>query len=128
MSGLVGPGQIHVGKTVAFVAGRLQSALKPGNGLINFALLQQVGPDIVVGISKGWIGLNRLVAFRDRVVEATHEAVSPSQKGVSLRSRVALNGLLVELNGFVELLAHLLLIGFVKQPAGFLQAIVAVHG
>jgi len=66
MFGFIGAAQIHMRKAVAFVARRIQSASEPGDGFIDVALLQQIGADIVVGISKIRIHFDRQMAFRDR--------------------------------------------------------------
>ena len=64
--GFIGPREVRVRKAVAFVPRRFKGAQKPRNGVIDLAFLQQIRANVVVRVSEGRIGLNRLVAFRDR--------------------------------------------------------------
>src|SRR5207253_2555013 len=84
--GFVHPAEIHVGITVAFVSWGLKRALEPRNGFLDFALHHQIGADVVVWISERRIDLDGLMAFLDRIIDAPHPTVGPSQECVGFGS------------------------------------------
>src|SRR6266850_1661227 len=124
-----GAAEIHVGEAVAFIAGRLKSALEPRNGFIDFALLNKVGANVVIWISESRIHFDRLVALRNRVVDASHETVCPAEKRVGLGCGTGFDRLLVALDRLLEFAVHLVLVGFLeKADSEFLLPGRFVHG
>jgi hypothetical protein len=109
------------------VAWRDRGFLKPGNGLVPFLLFNQVGPDIVVRVSKLRIQFDRPQAFGDGAVVVAEERVRPPAEGVGLGGREGLDGTAVELDGLLVLALHLQLVSFLKIFSGGLARIVVGH-
>ncbi len=116
MLGFINAAEVHVRVAVAFVARSLKSALQPGNGFVDLALHDEIGSDIVVRISKRRIDVDRLEALGNRVVKAAHPTVRPAEKRVGFRGRIRVNRLLVEFDGLVQLLFHLVFVSLSKKP------------
>src|SRR5262249_62191151 len=97
-----------------FVSPGGDGALEPRNRLLQLAELDEIGTDIVVRVAELRIDGNRLLALGDGVVVAVQEAVGPSQEGMRLGGRMIGERALVEAHGFVEVAAHLFLIGLLE--------------
>src|SRR5688500_9713124 len=93
--------------------------LTPLDGVAQFALLDQLGADAVLGIAELWIPGNGAMTLLDRVVEPAHETVGPAEERVSLGRRMGRDGLSVERDGFFQFAFHLPLIGALKELPRF---------
>src|SRR6476660_201318 len=85
---LVHPAEIQMRKCRAFVSLGVHGLLEPGDRLVEFAFLDQVGADVVVGVAEFGVARNGAMAFFDRVVEAAHETIGPAQEGMSFGRRM----------------------------------------
>ena len=104
---------------VAFISRSRHRALEPLDRSVEIALLDQVRADVVVRVAEVGINFDRAMAFFNRLVREAHEAVSPSEKRMRFGSRVSRNRLLVEIDGFIQVAAHLRFIGRLKKPERF---------
>src|SRR5579859_1996977 len=114
----VDPGQVEMGEVPGVVAWRLNRLLEPGNRLFPAAQLDEIGPDVVVGIAEVRVDLNRPFAFGDRLAVSTLETVGPAQKGVSFGRGSERDGPPVQADGVLELSRHLGLVGPAEELLG----------
>jgi len=119
--------EIQVGKVARLVARRMLRFFKPRNGVIEFALRNQVCTDIVVWISEARIYLNSLSALGYRIVDAAKALVGPSSESVSLGGRAELNGLGVEVDRTFEVVPHVALIPGAPKFNGALPSFFFFH-
>src|SRR5262245_55264784 len=104
-----------MGESRALVASGLQGFLTPHNRFIQFTLLDQIGPDVIIGVPEVWVLRDGLVTLLDRMIEPPHEAVGPSEEGVGLGGGMSLNRFFVERHGFFQLTLHLAFVGLLKE-------------
>src|SRR5438445_13555709 len=121
------PRKVHVGELTRLVAlGQLRS-LEPGNGLLELALLHQVTPYVVVGVSEVGIHFDGLQAFCSRLVKATLEAIGPPEERVGLGGRAHLDRAPIELDRRVELALHLAAVSLPPELCRPLEALRLAH-
>ena len=114
----VGAAQIHVRVTVGLVSRGFERALEPGDRTVDIAFLHEVSADVVIGITKRRVDLDRLMTLGDRIVDTSHQAVGPAEKRIRLRRRMHLDRLFVELDGFVKLALDLVLVSLLEKTLG----------
>ena len=56
-----------------------------------------------------------LVAFLNRIIETSHEAVGPPEEGIGLGSRMSLDRLLVERHSLFQFAFHLAFISLLEE-------------
>src|SRR5215471_631036 len=118
----VDPSQVDVRKVPGLVAWGILGFLEPRNRFLDFAEVNEIRADVVVGVAKVWIDLDRLLALVDGVIVAAEKGISPSQKGMCLGGRTLRYRILVQLERGQIVTTHLLLIGGSQQMLGSLQA------
>jgi len=99
---------------ISLVALAGERLLQPRDGLAVIAALDQVGADIVVGITVGGIDLDGLLALVDSFVDLALVVLGPAQEGVRFGGGVHFDGSFVELRGQFEVPLHLELVGVLK--------------
>ena len=60
-----------MGEGRALIASCLQGFLKPGHRFVEFTFLDQIGPDIIIGVAEVRVLRDRLVTFLNRLVDFT---------------------------------------------------------
>jgi len=91
------------------------------------SLLHEIGADIVVGVAELRIQRDRQAALIDRIVEPVEIAVRPAQERVRLGGGAGGDGILVERDGVLVALRHLLLQRLMEQALGPLFRVGGVH-
>src|SRR2546428_5733543 len=118
---LVDASQIQVGERRALVPLGARRFLQPLDRVVELALLDQVGPDVVVWITEVGVHCDGAVTVLDRLVQHPHEAVSPSAERIGFGCRIQLDGFRVEFDRLLELALHLALVGLLEEvPCGLL--------
>src|SRR5262249_34957541 len=95
---------------------------EPGDCLVELSLLHQIAADIVIGVAEVGIDLDSAQTLLGRLLQTPLEAVSPSQEGMSLGSRVHLDRAPIELDRAVELPPHLMLVSLLPDLGGSIEA------
>src|ERR1700683_740929 len=96
--------EVHERKMARLVVRRELGLFEPLDRVVGLTLGQQVGADVVVGISEIRIDFDRAFAFLDRVIDTAERLISPAAKGVGFGGRKHLDRLAVEINRDIELL------------------------
>ena len=112
--------QIEMGKAVALIAPGLEGHAQPRDGVIQLALFQIVGADVVVGIAELRIQIDGPVAILNGGIEVLFETLGPAPKGVGLCGWADLDGIRVELDGLVQITLHVELVGLGDHIHGLL--------
>src|SRR5687767_7169587 len=108
-----------MGERRTLVPFRMHGFLKPRDGVVQLALLDQIGADVVVGIAELGIPGNGAMTLLDRVVEPAHETIGPAEERVRFGRGMGRDGLSVERDGFFQFAFHLPLIGALKELPRF---------
>src|SRR5207245_11326719 len=102
------PRTVHGGELTRLVTlGQLRS-LEPGDSLLEPALLHQVTPYVVVGVSAVGVHLDGLQALCSGLVEAALEAIGPPEERVGLGRGAHLDRAMMELDRGAGLALRLL--------------------
>src|SRR5439155_17891212 len=99
--------EIHERELARLVARRALGLLEPRHRIVELALLHQVHADVVVGVAKVGVDLDRLQALRRRIFEPALERVGPTEERVGLSRRTHGQRAAVERDGLVEVARHL---------------------
>ena len=110
------------------VPGRLLRLLQPRDRLVDPAEVDQIGADVVVGVSEVRIDRDGDLALIDRLLVATLEAVGPAEERVGLGGRVLGDRGLVEADGVVEPPGHLALVRLLQEIHRALDPVLVRHG
>ena len=113
-----------MGIAAGVVAGRADGLFEPGDGLLPLVLLDQVSPNIVVGIAEVGINLDGLQAFRDGALVVAEEGVGPAAESVGFGRGAGFDRLRVEGDGLVVLALYLTFVGLLEILFGQLAQIV----
>src|SRR5712692_3641325 len=116
--GQIDASQIAVGVVVCLIPSRLNRLLEPRNRLVELPEVDEIGPNVVVGIAEVRIDGDRLLAFLNRFVVTAQETEGPTQKRVGLRSRTAMNRFPVQNHGPLQVSLHLAVVGFLEELQG----------
>src|ERR1041385_7254391 len=77
---LINARQVHVRELRRLVARRVHRLLEPRNRVVLPPQLDEIAPDVVIGIPERGIHRDRALAFGDRLVIASLERVHPAEK------------------------------------------------
>lgn len=96
--GDIAAAEVVPGEMVGVVARGLRGLFEPGDGFVGEVFLEQVGADVVVGVTEGGVEEDGFLAFGDGVVEAALEAEGPAEEGMGFGGGVEFERAAVQIN------------------------------
>jgi hypothetical protein len=103
--------EVAMGKEIRVVSRRFQRFLQPGDRRFPLSLLDQIGADVVVGVSKIRIDFDRLLTIGDRLRVVPERRMGPAAECVSFGGGEGLQRVRVELDCLLVLSFLLMLEG-----------------
>ena len=132
------PAEIEVGESRIVITHGTCGHFQPGNSFVDLAFFDEVGADVIVGVTEVRVSFDGAVALGDSRVVVAHEAVSPPEKSICFRRGVSINGLAIKFHCLIQFTLHLVTVGVVEEldreieqfffshtlaPKGFRQAV-----